>query len=107
MLRGRYGWLSQRNQFILPTFLTRTTPPHPSSPVEGKKRLGRRIRAHRERERERKGKAQKGREIQRETLAGNVVEARSRGDSSGLMASLFGSMPHLLINRIASDRLPV
>ena len=53
MLRGRYGWLSQRNQFILPTFLTRTTPPHPSSPVEGKKRLGRRIRAHRERERER------------------------------------------------------
>lgn len=108
MLRGRYGWLSQRNQFILPTFPTRTTRPLLPRPYparwgrekEGRssKQGGRGTRTHTERA--------KRKDTER-NIGGNVVEARSRGDSSGLMASLFGSMPHLLINRIASDRLPV
>lgn len=110
MLRGRYGWLSQRNQFILPSPLRGH---HPSSAL---------LQSLLPRQGGRQGKRgcisyththSYTAHTYRTTFAsmymdicGNVERGWSaivRRDSSGLMASLFGSIPHLLINRIAAQ----
>jgi len=111
MLRGRYGWLSQRNQFILPSPPMNTIPSRPSFGVS---RLGKT--ADREKEgmyRTRTRSVTIPRYTYRATfvaihtdICGNVERGWSaivRRDSSGLMASLFGSIPYLLINRIAAQ----
>lgn len=129
MLRGRYGWLSQRNQFILPS------PPrghHPSllDLLRSLSHLG-----TRQQRREKEGVhriLQYTREhtrartyTERETtpppgpsLADTHGHLRKRGTGlkcdraerliwfNGEFIWVARAIPHLLINRIASDRLP-